>query len=281
MSSIGVRQLPYGNVHLFGLLAMQYVIQLLAIPILYHQLDFGGEALHGSFIERNWLAVYIFLASYLLYPAAKNNQEYSYFLLINGMTAVLSGSKTSLVSCGIVVLIKAKISLYMKTIFLITGALFYWYIFSHDLSQEMINVRLEEERGLAFQVSLGLISSHPLGYGLGFVEAYFSHIAILVRGLGEGTASVFAAPLDLAITTGVVGFALWVVFFLGIGIGAVSYLAPLAAWSLLDPLHQSETVYLFMGLLVSWAHLNRAQHSDYLTAMPRVLPVRQQRRRYG
>ena len=273
--------LPYGNVHLLGLLILQYLIQALAIPVLYQQLDFGGEALHGSFKERNWLAIYIFLASYLLILRTESNRQYFYFFLINGITAVLSGSKMSLISCGIAFCLKAKTSVHIKTTVLITCALFYWLIFSNDLSQELIEIRLEEERGLAFQVSLALISSHTLGYGLGFVEAYFSHIAILVRGLGEGTNSVFAAPLDLAIISGVVGLALWVIFFLGIGIGAVSYLAPIAVWSLLDPLHQSETVYLFMGMLVSWAHLNRVQHSDDLIAMPRVLPIRQQRRRYG
>jgi hypothetical protein len=32
---------------------------------------------------------------------------------------------------------------------------------------------------------------------------------------------------------------------------SIALLAPIAAWSLLNPLHQSEIVYLFMGWLVA------------------------------
>ena len=75
----------------------------------------------------------------------------------------------------------------------------------------------------------------------------------MIRGLGEGTNSVFSVPLDLAIIAGAGGLIFWSVFFLGVGLRAVGILAPIAALSLLNPLHQSELVYLFLGMLVSRA----------------------------
>ncbi|MCD4661583.1 hypothetical protein, partial [Agrobacterium sp.] len=41
------------------------------------------------------------------------------------------------------------------------------------------------------------------------------------------------------------------VIFAGVGNSATRVLAPIAALSLLNPLHQSELVYFFMGFLVS------------------------------
>jgi O-antigen ligase len=71
---------------------------------------------------------------------------------------------------------------------------------------------------------------------------------------------VFSAPLDLLLIAGIPGLIFWAVFFLGIGLRSVSLLLPIAAWSLINPLHQSEITYLFIGFLVAWGLQKRASY---------------------
>jgi hypothetical protein len=143
----------------------------------------------------------------------------------------------------------------------VIGVLFYFHQFSDELSGQLLEVRLQEERGLAFWQSLDLIGENGFGYGLGFVESYFANSSLFVRGLGMGVNSVFCSPLDFMIIAGIFGLLFWAVFFAGMGVGAARLMAPVAAWSLLNPLHQSEIVYLFAGVIVSWragsANLNK------------------------
>jgi hypothetical protein len=58
-------------------------------------------------------------------------------------------------------------------------------------------------------------------------------------------------PLDLLIIAGPIGLVAWAVFFAGSGTGSFSVLAPVAALSLLNPLHQAESIYFFVGMLIS------------------------------
>jgi O-antigen ligase len=79
--------------------------------------------------------------------------------------------------------------------------------------------------------------------------------------LGIGTNSIFSSPLDFLLIAGIPGLIFWAVFFCGIGLRSIVLLAPIAAWSLLNPLHQSEIVYLFMGILVTWGMRNVARET--------------------
>jgi hypothetical protein len=251
------RDIPLGYMFLFGSLAFQYLTQKFSLPVIFQEIDFGEGALHGTFRERNWLAVYYLLFSYVVLLKDSSNKKFLWFFLLNGLVMLLSGSKTTFVAAGIIFLFQSRLPLVYKLVPLIIGAIFYVTIFSDEFSDEKLNVKLEEERGLAYQASIELIEKNPLGYGLGFVEAYFSSNAIQIKGLGAGTNSVFSVPLDLMIISGVAGLALWLVIFAGVGNNAVIALAPIAALSLLNPMHQSEIVYFFTGFIVSLARRQR------------------------
>lgn len=253
----GDRALPLGYGFLFIFLIFQYLVQALHLPVIYEEISFGQGALHGTFRERNWLAVYFLLFSYVLLMKNRSNWGFFLFFSLNAAVMLLSGSKTTFVAVGIVFLLQSRLPLWLRTLPIIIGTIFYLSIFSGEFTGDRLAVKLEEERGLAFIVSLDLLRANPLGYGLGFVEAFFSNTWIQVRGLGEGTNSVFSVPLDLWIIAGPFGFALWLVIFAGVGNSAVRVLAPIAALSLLNPLHQSEMVYFFMGFLVSQDRFQR------------------------
>jgi hypothetical protein len=247
------RVLPYGYVFVWLLIAFEYAAQYFEVPYLYQLVKFAQGAIHGTFKERNWFAIFVFLLSYLLLLKSKiGTKDLLKFLGTSVVVALLSESKTILVASGIVVLLQVRGRIVEKAVMLGSGAALYVYRFGNELSGQMLKVRLEDERGLAFKAGTDLIKDNVFGYGFGFVEAYFSRFWFVVKGLGLGTNSIFCTPLDLMIIAGVPGVLLWVVFFAGVGLGAVSLLAPVAAWSLLNPLHQSELVYLFVGILVSW-----------------------------
>ena len=254
------RDLPYGNFAVLIFILAEWMIQIFEVPTLYQQIDFGLGAIHGTFKERNWLAIFAFFLSYLLY-VKKPSSIRSATLFFGLMLAVtyLTESKTVLVACGIAILANTPGRTMLKGTLLTVGLLFYLAWFSSELSGQLLEVRLEEERGLAFQEGLSLVLRNPLGYGLGFVEAYFSSLSFDIRGLGEGTNSLFCAPLDLWVIASAAGLVFWAVFFLGMGIQAVPLLVPIAAWSLLNPLQQSEIVYFFCGILVSWRGLKMPQ----------------------
>lgn len=256
------RPLPFGWAALLVLLTAEYLLQYFQVPVLYEKVEFMQNAIHGSFRERNWLAIYFFFLAYLIF-LKKGADMWSTlaFCAFSIVVTLISESKTLLVACGIGVMLQMRgggpYVAIAKVVFLAIGGLFYFSQFSDDLSGQLLQVRLEEERGLAFQESVGLIGQNMFGYGLGFVESYFANSSLVIRGLGLGTNSVFSSPLDLMIIAGGFGLLFWAVFFAGVGVGAVRLLAPVAAWSLLDPLHQSEMVYLFNGLLVSWGLAQR------------------------
>lgn len=251
------RPLPLGYIFLFGLLAFEYLVQTLALPVIHRPISFGQGALHGTFIERNWLALYFLLYSYAILLTQRGDRRFIPFFALNGMVMLLSGSKTAFIACGLIYLIHAKTPLILRLIPAAIGAIVYMTVFSADFTGDMIAVRLEEERGLALQAALELIGQNPLGYGLGFVESHFSRTWLVIRGLGEGVNSVFSVPLDLMIIAGFAGLVFWMVLFLGLGTGAVAALLPITALSLLNPLHQAESVYLFLGIIVSLYRGNR------------------------
>lgn len=252
------RPLPVGYLFLFGFLVFQYLTQALQIPVIYKEHIFGQGALNGTFRERNWLAVYFLLLSYALLLKDESRWRFIPFFAINVAVMILSGSKTTFVASGIIFLLHAKTNLGWKVIPMIAGAVLYMAVFADEFSEEKLNVKLQEERGLAYQETMDLIEANPLGYGFGFVEAYFGQVSTTtILGLGSGVNSVFSVPLDLYLIGGIGGLVFWGVFFLGIGNGALAVLLPIGALSILNPLHQSEIVYFFCGLLVSLGRKRR------------------------
>jgi len=247
------RNLPLGYLFLFAMLAVQYVIQLYEIPYLYQELDFGQGALHGSFKERNWLAVYFVLFTYILFLRTRSTPAFLILIALNGAASLLSGSKTALIACGAIFLMHGRTFLPIKLILFAAAAAFYWWNFAAEFSADNMQIRLEAERGLAFQYAADLLKGNILGYGVGFVEYHFTYVAGYVMGLGPGTNAIFCTPLDLMIIAGVAGLFVWLMFFLGIGLGATGVLFPIALLSLFNPMHGSETVYLFTGMLISIA----------------------------
>ena len=249
--SLRFNAMPLGYAFLFLSLGAQYIVQAAAIPIVYQAIDFGQNALHGTFRERNWLAMYYFMFSYVLLILDRSPRKFVPFLALNLATTILCGSKTVIVACALVYFIRSQLTLSIKLIPILAGITLYAIVFSSEFSQEKLDVKLQEERGLALQVSSELIEENPLGYGFGFVEGYFSRASIVPKGLGEGTNSVFSVPIDLWLIAGVAGLFFWLVIFVGVGNGGFVVMLPIAALSLLNPLHQSEIVYFFSGMLVS------------------------------
>jgi hypothetical protein len=246
------RELPFGWLFLSGFLAAEYFVQAAQIPYIWQPpSEFFLDVLYGTFLERNWLAFYFFGFSYLLFLKQPRTilNTLIFFVWCLVITA-LSGSKSVLIVCGIVLLTQLRGRYTLKTVVVIIGAILYVTLFSNELSG--LNDRLEGERGAAFDVSVRLISENIFGYGFGFVEGYFSRVDLSILGLGGGANSVFSAPLDLFLIAGPFGPLAWAVFFAGLGLRSAKLLAPIAAWSLLAPLHQSELCYLFCGILVSW-----------------------------
>ena len=246
------RPLPFGYTLLWLWLGVQYAVQYFQIPYLYHPVEFMQDALYGTFKERNWLAIYFFLAAYVLFlRSARTPRDALYFVALGVAVALLSQSKTVLIPVGMVMLLHVPRRWGFKTLLVAAGTALYVWRFGSELSGQLLQVRLQDERGLAFLQSVQLLSDNWLGYGFGFVEAYFSSLWFSIKGLGVGTNSVFSSPLDFLLIAGIPGLIFWGVFFAGIGLRSVALLAPIAAWSLLNPLHQSEIVYLFIGWLVA------------------------------
>lgn len=263
------RPLPVGYIFMCLFLLFQFLLQALNVPLLYQPLDFGGGSLHGSFRERNWLAVYFLLVSYILYLKDESRWKSVWFLGLNAAVLVLSQSKTTFVACGIIFLIRSKLPLALRLIPIIAGAFVYMTVLSDEFTADKIAVKLEEERGLALTASMQLIAENPLGYGFGFVEAYFGNSWQEIRGLGAGVNSVFSSPVDLWLIGGFAGLVFWAIFFLGIGNGAFVALVPIAALTLLNPLHQSELVYFYVGFIVSLAKWQNLVARNRLRSRPR------------
>ncbi len=265
------RPLPFGYVAIAAFVAIQYALQYFDVPVLYEKVDFMQNAVHGSFKERNWFAAFFFLSAYACFlQSPRRVSDVAKFVALALVVTLLSESKTVLIACALVILLQVRGHLFAKVLTMAAGAAFYLYMFTRELTGDQLQVRLQQERGLAFVESVKLVGRDWIGHGFGFVEHYFSHSAVAVRGLGEGTSAVFCAPLDLLLVAGPIGLLAWAVFFGGLGQGrrAMLLLAPIAAWSLINPMHQSETSFLFLGYLASFARAPRAVRRTVRAAPP-------------
>lgn len=251
------RPLPFAMWVLFAGVAIEFIIQYLKIPFIYKEIGFGQGALHGTFRERNWFATFFFFIGYIYWLKNNDTKNSFWFVVLMLVVTMLSGSKSVLIALGIAFVMRARYPAWVKASVSAIGVVAYVALFGDELSGARLAVRLHEERGLAFLEAMRLLRENPLGYGVGFVEYHFANISLVIRGLGLGVNSVFSSPIDLMLIAGGVGLAFWCVFFGGVGLGAVTLLAPVAAWSLINPMHQSEIVYLFLGVLVSLAQVRR------------------------
>lgn len=253
------RKLPFGYTLLWIWLLLQYAVQYFQVPFIYHPVGFMQDVLYGTFKERNWLAIFFFLIAYAMFlQSSRTSRDVLSFALMGVAVALLSGSKSILIPVGIASLLQVPGRWGIKVILIVAGTGFYIWLFGSELSGPLLQVRLQDERGLAFQQSMLLLTYNWLGYGFGFVESYFSNLWFDIKGLGLGVNSVFSTPLDLLLIAGLPGLMFWAVFFLGAGLRSVSLLMPIAAWSLVNPLHQSEITYLFIGFFVARGLQQRA-----------------------
>ena len=93
-------------------------------------------------------------------------------------------------------------------IFIIFAYIYNSYLLEKPIiTQEILKIKIEEERGLAFEYAIQLLKdSNWLGmYGFGFIEYYFESLYVHVLGLGAGSALLFNSYLDVWISVGLMG----------------------------------------------------------------------------
>ncbi|CAN7152937.1 hypothetical protein LJR031_000087 [Caballeronia sp. LjRoot31] len=249
-------KLPIGYPMIVLFFVFEIAVQKFEAPVIYKYVYFSIDAIHGSFLERNWFALFFFAVSYMVFLQSKRKPvDAVLFLAINVANALVSESKSVLIPCGIVVLLQVRGHTGIKMLLVAAGSAFYVWRFAPELSGHMLDERIKDERGLAFVISTGIAARDWLGHGFGFVEAYFSGTGIYVMGLGKGVNSIFLTPLDFFLIAGIPGILVWLIFFCGFGFGwvATASVIPIAAWSFTNPMHQSELTYLLLGYLISYS----------------------------
>ena len=134
------------------------------------------------------------------------------------------------------------------------------------ITQELIKIKIEEERGLAFSYAIQLLKdSNWLGmYGFGFVEYYFQSLFVTILGLGEGSASIFNSYLDLWVSVGLMGL-LYHFLLLKFSFSSkylTTMILPVYIFVMcnFNPFAGSEYYYLFLGILYS---IVREKHIEY------------------
>ncbi len=146
-------------------------------------------------------------------------------------------------------------------IFIALGYIYNSYLLEDPIiTQELIKIKLEEERGLAFKYAIVLLEdSNWLGmYGFGYVEYYFKSLFVRVLGLGEGSSSIFNSYLDIWISIGLLGV-LYHFLLLKISFSTkylTTMIIPVYIFvsSNFNPFFGDEYYYLFLGILYSIVH---------------------------
>lgn len=144
-------------------------------------------------------------------------------------------------------------------IFIIFGYIYNSYLIEEPIiTQEILKVKIEEERGLAFAYAMELLKdSDWLGmYGFGFIEYYFESLFVRVIGLGSGTALLFNSYLDVWISVGLMGL-LYHFLLLGSAFSTkylVTMILPVYMFvmSNFNPIATDEIYFIYLGILYSF-----------------------------
>ncbi|MEJ8309304.1 hypothetical protein [Agrobacterium larrymoorei] len=252
---------PIGWKFVVGFLCFQVLCQKLSLPIIFQDVSFQRDALHGTFRERNWLAFFFFFISSTVFLAGRRDgRDAVIFVGVILAVTLLSGSKVMMLCSMLIVFFAAKINWTLKPIAVGVGIIATVYIFSSQLDQSALEARLENERGASLTAAIELILAEPIGHGFGYVEYYFSsEFPYSIQGLGEGTNAVFSTPLDLIIIAGPVGFLYWAFIFCGARDGRGLTILSIAAWSLLNPLHQADLTYFALAFLSQFSAFGQSK----------------------
>ncbi len=252
---------PIGWKFVISFLLFQVLCQKLSLPIIFQEVSFQRDALHGTFRERNWLAFFFFLISSTVFLAGRRDGRNAViFMGVTVVVTLLSGSKVMMLCSMFVVFFAAKINWTLKPIAVGVGMAATVYIFSSQLNQSALEARLENERGASLAAAIELILAEPVGHGFGYVEYYFSsEFPYSIQGLGEGTNAVFSTPLDLMIIAGPVGLLYWVLIFCGAREWRGLTILSIAAWSLLNPLHQADLTYFALAFLSEFSAFGQSR----------------------
>ena len=127
------------------------------------------------------------------------------------------------------------------------------------VSWEMIQLKLESERGKAFFIALDLLGNSDWigGYGFGYVQYFFSRFPDGVIGLGDWVGMIFNSYLDVWISAGIIGL-LFHLTLLRISYKTMTLLSMalpiyLFLFANTNPVIGSEYYYLFLGISYGWA----------------------------
>jgi hypothetical protein len=122
------------------------------------------------------------------------------------------------------------------------------------VSAEMIQEKMEHERGKAFSVVMDMIKNSGWfgGYGFGFVEYYFSTVPMGILGLGEGAGMIFNSYLDIWLSASILGliFHIMIVYICLSSSYYITMVIPLLflIFANFNPAIGDEYYYLFMGI---------------------------------
>ena len=135
------------------------------------------------------------------------------------------------------------------------------------VTTEMIQEKMQEERGKAFRIALELLKNSNWlgGYGFGYIESFFSSFYDRVIGLGAGVNMLFNSYLDVWISVGVIGL-IYVLALLIISFNPKYFFTTVIPIYLfttanISPYIGSEYYWLFLGLSFGLAKLYKTEDS--------------------
>jgi O-antigen ligase len=214
---------------------MAFVLSIYPISFLYND---RGElsGFQGTFLETGWFALVVasFILSSILirfdYKLGFTKIQYILYF-VSFIAIALSKNKT--VWLGIIIILlffmifKAFISnkenakesvknlKKMNSIYFLLSFIIFIVIFfvanmllpEPIVSIEMLEEKLNDERGKAYLVAIELLKNSDWlgGYGFGFIQQYFSVYTDEIIGLGSDSGMLFNSYLDIWISAGIVG----------------------------------------------------------------------------
>jgi hypothetical protein len=163
-----------------------------------------------------------------------------------------------------------------KIILAVFSLIILFFIVNSSLSQpiisaEIIQEKLEKERGKVFLIIVDMLKDTYFfgGYGFGFIEAYFTLVPQGVIGLGKGSAMIFNSYLDIWISASIFGL----IFHLGLVYISINnrYLVTIVIplfyfiFANFNPAIGDESYYLFLGLSLSITTALTNRRKKYVT----------------